>query len=276
MKIPFAYLLVMIFVLGLVGPISAQNDDPLEDVIIEGEVVAIPLADGLIRLDGDLSDWSNLPTYFVDYGIMLSDSPTTNPYYEFAVASDSNFFYIMMVTPDDVISTGFHEDMFWDEDSFEFYMNLTDDLELNEYEQGVFQINLNPGDMGNVDPDDITVTGLSSETAVVRACVFETEEGWGVEAALAYEPFDFVPEDGVDIGFNTHLNGTTEEEGDRNVKLIWSLWDVEDMSWGDPSVFGAGTFVAVDASDYATDGAPQPDEDAAEVTCNGDRVTFEE
>jgi hypothetical protein len=207
------------------------------DVIVNGETVAIPLQSGLISLDGDLSDWESLPSYYVDYGTSLSPIEGENDYFEFSVAADSEYFYIMMTTPDHVRVTGQHDGTFWNEDSLEFYLNLTGNLHATEYDWGIFQITLNPGDIGNEDPDNITVTGLWSDTARVRAYVFETADGWGVET------FGYVPEPGAEIGFNANLNGAVREGGDREVKLIWAKSDYADHSWFDPSFFGTGIFV---------------------------------
>jgi hypothetical protein len=222
---------------------AQEGSDQFDDIIVDRETVAIPLQSDLISLDGDLSDWESLPRYYVDEGTSLSPIAGENDYFEFSVAADSEYFYIMMTTPDHVRVTGQHDGTFWNEDSFEFYLNLTGNLHATEYDWGIFQINLNPGDIGNENPDDITVTGLWSDTAQVRAFVFETADGWGVEASVAWETFGYVPEPGAEIGFNANLNGAVREGGRREAKLIWAKSDYADHSWFDPSVFGTGVFV---------------------------------
>jgi hypothetical protein len=239
-------LLMVMMLAALAGMIAAQDDPPYAEVYVEGEIVPIPLGEELITLDGELADWDNVPWYLVDYGTQPGESETANPSFEFAVAADAAWLYVAVTTPDDVIVSSAHEDRFWNEDSVEIYLNLTADLLATEYDEGIAQIILTPADMGNEDPVAITVTGEWSETATVQAFIFETKDGWGVEAAISLADYDYEPEDGAEIGFNVSLNGAVEEDGDRAVKLIWSLWDTDDCSWIDPSAFGAGVFVAVE------------------------------
>src|SRR5690606_27593147 len=111
---------------------------------------------------------------------------------------------------------------------------------------GLFQFNINPGDIGNTGPTDVTVTGISSDAVDIQAIVFETDDGWGFEAAVPIADY-VTPEHGLTIGFQAHANGASS--ADRDVKLIWSLADTEDTSWQDPSVFGSGIFFEVGRSD---------------------------
>lgn len=237
--------LAVVLLVGSAGIVFAQSGS-WDEVSVEGEVIAIPLQEDLITLDGDLSDWEDLPRYKVDYGTTPSPSETAHPYFEFSAAADGDWFYYMMTTPDDVIVAGEHEDHYWDEDSVEIYLNLADSLLTTEYEPGIAQIIITAADLGNEDPETLTITGTESDTATVQGYVFETEDGWGVEIAISLADYGYVPEEGIEIGFNTGLNGATQPDGDRDVKLMWSLWDTEDSSWIDPSVFGTGVFVTIE------------------------------
>ncbi|MBN2306148.1 MAG: hypothetical protein JXQ72_16815, partial [Anaerolineae bacterium] len=111
-----------------------------------------------------------------------------------------------------------------------------------EYREGIFQVRIDPRHLNNTDPADFGLEGEWLANAEVRAFVFETADGWGVEAAVAWSPYDYVPHNGAVIGFNTSLNGATQPDGGRDVKLIWSLWDTADRAWLDPSVLGIGVF----------------------------------
>ena len=233
----FALLLLSISVI----PITAQ--EPLAPPEIVGEVVYIPFPVE-ITLDGSLDDWATVPAITVDRGNAISPDPTQNASFDFSVAADTENVYITLWTEDSNIITGQHATDFWNEDSFEFYLNLSGDRYASAYSEGIFQININPGDIGNSDPTAINVTGTNSAASSVQAFVFATETGWGIEAAV---PLTMTPEHGLEIGFQAQMNGATQQ--DRNVKLIWSLADTNDNSWNNPSLFGSGLFFEVGRTD---------------------------
>lgn len=62
---------------------------------IQGEVVYIPFPVN-ISVDGDLSDWNDLPAYLVDKGPLPAINPEENGSFLFSVAADLNNFYITM------------------------------------------------------------------------------------------------------------------------------------------------------------------------------------
>ncbi len=147
-----------------------------------------------IELDGDLSDWKDIPVNEV-IDIDARD-PKENGSFQFSVAADKENFYITMQMPDQNIIAGEHRNDYWNEDSFEFYLNLTDRLNALSYDEGIFQININATDIGNTDPDALTITGTRSFAATVRGFVFETKDGWGFEAAVPFGEL-FEPEHGT-------------------------------------------------------------------------------
>lgn len=223
-----------------------------EDVVqyIPGEVAYIPYPVA-ITLDGSLSDWNGIPFDLVTKGTMTSFDPAENGSVQFALASDTENIYLYMVMPDATIVTGQHGQNFWNEDSLEFYMNLSGDLARSGYGAGVFQVNINPGNIGNTDPTALVYTGVNASEAKFSAFVFRTEEGWGFEAAVAI-PDTVVVEQGATIGFQVHGNGSSG--GDRDVKLIWSNADTNDQSYLNPSLYGVGVFYEVGNTDVP--GAP--------------------
>lgn len=241
MKLKVFFACLLLLVIGF--PLSAQ--EMLAPPSIDGEVVYIPFPVS-ITLDGELDDWDGIPVVTVDRGPMPSSDPLENGSFSFAVAADEEYFYLTMSIVDQNIITGQHDDSYWNEDSLEFYLNLSGDRLRTEYGDGVFQFNINPGDIGNTDPSDVTVTGISSDAVDIQAIVFETDDGWGFEAAVPIADY-VTPEHGLTIGFQAHANGASS--ADRDVKLIWSLADTEDTSWQDPSVFGSGIFFEVGRSD---------------------------
>ncbi len=151
-----------------------------------------------------------------------------------------------MQMPDQNIVAGKHGTEFWNEDSMEFYINASDDLNADSYGLKIFQVNINAADIGNTDPNALTITGVFSSDARVSGFVFKTETGWGFEAALDLTDLVEVSH-GTEIGFQTQINGATVQ--DRDVKLIWSKADTDDTSWEHPNLFGRALFFELGRTD---------------------------
>jgi len=228
------------------GGKAAKIDVPKE---IPGEAIYIPFPYE-ITVDGNLEDWQKLPSYTVTNGSMPSSDPAENGSFTFSVAADADFFYITMQMPDQNIIAGQHGAEFWNEDSMEFYINASGDLNATSYKTGMFQANFNAADIGNTDPDALTITGVFSTDIPISGYVFKTETGWGVEAALALDGI-LNPMHGLEIGFQAQINGATKQ--DRDVKLIWSKADTKDTSWQYPNLFGRAIFFKIGRKDI-----PQP------------------
>lgn len=248
---------LLLIALSLV-PVAAQ--EALVPDEITGEVVYIPFPVA-ITLDGSLDDWAGVPVITVDRGNQLSPDPTQNAEFTFRVAADAENLYITMHTVDSNIVSGQHGTDYWNEDSFEFYLNLTSDRYATAYGDGMFQINLKPSDIG-VDPAAVNVTGTNGASSGAQAFIFATETGWGLEAAVPLNAY-LTPAHGTEIGFQAQMNGATEL--DRNVKLIWSLADTSDNSWNNPSLFGSGLFYEIGRTDVpVASERPEPVEAAPE------------
>lgn len=225
------------------GPSLVNPDDVIPHR--PQEVVYIPFPVN-ITVDGNLSDWNGIPFEIVDKGIMVSRDPAENGFFQFALAADHEHVYLYMAMPDATIVTGQHGTDYWNEDSLEFYMNFTGDLSLNSYTTGVFQVNINPGNIGNTDPNALVFTGINSSQADFYGFVFPTADGWGFEVAVRI-PEGVTVEHGLQIGFQAHANGSSG--GSRDVKLIWSAADTNDSSWQRPAVFGIGMFYELGNTD---------------------------
>ena len=232
--------------LGLSQPAQAQTGDLLAPPEVPGETVYVPFP-VTITLDGRLDDWQNIPLQVVTKGPYTSAVPGEDGPFSFSVAADSENFYLTVSIVDKNIITGQHGTDFWNEDSLEFYLNTSGDLNAAAYGPGIFQVTVNPGDIGNTDPARLTLSGQNAEQAQVRAFVFKTADGWGFEAAL---PLKIKPEHGLEIGFQAQANGASEK--DRNVKLIWSNADSADNSWKSPFLYGRALFFAVGSKDIPT------------------------
>ncbi len=236
-------------------PTQTQTQPPTAKPALEvpaevsGEVVYVPFPVE-ITLDGDLSDWAGIPVIVVDRGPMLSTDPADNGSFTFSVAADLENLYITMQMPDKNLITGKHGSEFWNEDSMEFYVNASDDLNATKYGLGMMQVNINASDIGNTDPTGLTITGVFSSDAKVSGFVFKTPDGWGFEAALALKDLVEVTH-GKEIGFQAQINGASKQ--DRDIKLIWSKADTSDLSWENPSLFGRALFYELGRSDI-----PQP------------------
>ncbi len=243
-------IIIAAILLSIFGtPVYAQNDGPLAPPEIPGEAIYVPFPVS-ITLDGDLADWEGVPTVTVTKGPMTSPDPAENGSFTFAVAADTDNLYITMRTPDRNIIAGQHGSDFWNEDSFEFYVNASGNLNADAYGDKIFQINVNAADIGNRDPDALTITGVNAAGHTVRGFVFKTEDGWGIEVAVPLAGL-FTPRHGLEIGFQAQANGASEL--DRNVKLIWSNADTNDSSWMNPGVFGRAIFFEIGQTEI-----PQP------------------
>ena len=233
-------------ILGASQPARAQSGALLAPPEVPGETVYVPFP-VKIKLDGKLDDWQNIPVQVVKTGPYTSAVPGEDGPLSFSVAADNENFYLTMSIPDKNIITGQHEKNFWNEDSLEFYLNTTTDLNAASYGEGIIQVNINPGDIGNTDPAKLTLNGQNAEKAQVNAFVFKTAGGWGFEAAL---PLNTKPAHGLEIGFQAQANGASQK--DRDVKLIWSKADTADNSWKSPNLFGRALFFEVGRTDIPT------------------------
>ena len=212
---------------------------------IPQQVVYIPFSVA-IEVDGNLDDWDGIPFEIVETGPSTSINPAENGSFEFALVADSDAVYLAMTMVDATIVTGEHGTAYWNEDSLEFYFNFTEDIFRNNYSDDVFQVNINPGNIGNEDANDLAITGTNSSQANISGYVFATDDGWGFEVAIPI-PDGVSVGHGTEIGFQAQANGSSG--GDRDVKLIWSAGDTNDTSWQDPSVFGIGMFYELGNTD---------------------------
>ncbi len=236
----------LLLLLALI-PVSAQ--DALAPAELTGQAIYIAFPVG-ITPDGDLSDWAGVPFQTVDRGTQPSSIPGENDAFTFALAADESNLYITATVNDKNIVTGQHGGDYWNEDSLEFYVNFTGQFGLEAYEDGVYQFNINPGNIGKAAGEPLTVTGTNSAGLPLTGVVFATDTGWGFEVSA---PLSTPPTHGAELGFQAHANGATELN--RDIKLIWSLNDEQDTSYANPSKFGRAIFYEIGQTDL-----PQPSE----------------
>lgn len=189
-----------------------------------------------ISLDGDLSDWANVPKVTIDSGPLLPEDHDTQM--TFAVVADDQFIYLMADVVDSQVVYGVHEPAseWYLEDSVEFYINATGDLELRSYQRGVVQIAIPAANVQGVTPP--IIAGGNSADIEVELFATQTDDGYRIEAAvpLLTSAWEIIPEHLGELGFQAHLNGTSAD--DRDTKLIWSVYDTVDQSWTNPNLFG--------------------------------------
>jgi beta-glucosidase len=206
-----------------------------------------------ISLDGDLSDWQGVPQVTIPETAVAVQGATTAT---FAAAADEQFLYFMADVTDPTIITGQHGADYWNEDSVEFYINASGDLRLTTYKPGVAQITVPPLNIGR-SPEEIVLGGIQVDTSDAQVVVVETEQGYAVEVAvpLRNNVWNIQPEHGNVIGFQVHLNGASTQ--DRNRKVIWSVFDVADNSYQNPSLFGQLIFFEIGQADVVAN-LPEP------------------
>lgn len=188
-----------------------------------------------IKVDGDLSDWTGVPTVSLSRG----DSGVT-----FAAAADDQFLYLMADVLDNNIIAGQHDQNYWNEDSVEFYLNGTGDLTLTSYKDGVAQLTISPVNI-DLAPDKQVLAGVKADTVGAVFKVVKTDKGWAAEVSvpLKNKVWEIKPQHGGEMGFQVHLNAASEK--DRDTKLIWSIYDTSDQSYQNPSLFGRLIFFEI-------------------------------
>ncbi|MBC7810771.1 MAG: cellulase family glycosylhydrolase [Burkholderiales bacterium] len=213
---------------------------------VPGEVyyAAFPLT---MQVDGNLSEWENVPQVtFVD-GPQPAANPQQNGMVTFAAAADSDNLYFAFVVRDSSIIAGQHGQDYWNEDSVELYINATGNLSLTNFMPGVAQITIPAANIGT---NAALTTGQNAAALGVRPVVVRTATGYAIEMAvpLRTSQWNIVPTDGGTLGFNVQLNGATQT--DRDIKLSWSSDDQSsDQSYRNPSVFGQLVFFELGAAD---------------------------
>ncbi len=237
---------------------TATQAVPLAPEPIPGETYYAPFPQA-ITIDGELADWEGVPTVVMP---PTADVVIGSTSVEFAAAADDEFLYLMGDVTDARIVTGVHGSDFWNEDSVEFYINGTGDLDLASYTDGVAQITVPPLNAGRPS-GEVVLGGIRAESAEAEVVVVETADGYAVEMAvpLHNRVWNIQREHGATIGFQVHLNSASESN--RDVKVIWSKFDTGDTSYLNPSVFGELTFFRVGETSIDV-AAPSPDTAPAE------------
>lgn len=236
---------------------------PIAPAGVFGETYVAPFPVA-ITVDGDLADWAGVPRQ------TLTSSNDTGAAVSFASAADAENLYLMADVTDMAIVSGEHGADLWNEDSVEFYINLSGDLEATSYGPGIFQLTLPPMNAGKTGAD-IVIGGVQHESANANVVTVTTDTGYRVEVAVPLAGA-IVPEHEAEIGFQVHLNGSVG--GDRDTKLIWSIFDSNDSSYQNPSVFGRLEFFEVGTAFENTAAAVSTEPEVTETPLD-ESITWE-
>ncbi len=264
-----AFLIFSYFSSSFFPNVLEAQDGYLTPTGVEGEIAYIPFPVE-IMVDGDLSDWENIERITVDNGPYTSGDPADNGLFNFAICADMENIYISMTMPDKKIIGGMHGVEYWNEDSFEFYFNFTDNLDTTMYKDGIVQINVNATNLGKDGSGNLSLSGTrcKEENPPVTGYAFRTSDGWGIEVAFSLDKY-VTPAHGLAIGLQINANGATER--DRDSKLIWSKYDVSDNSWQNPRLFGTAIFYEAGRNDI-----PEPPERNLPVIIEKETIPLEE
>lgn len=236
MRSAVALLLGMaLLVAGVSGAAAQTNPES-----VPGEVLLVPMQDESIIVDGQLDDWASQPEVVTTSGPLPSSDPTTTGELRWRLLADDQALYFAATITDATISAGVTPDEPWNEDSIELYLNMSGEFQRTTYTDRVYQLRLSAIDLGQTDPQALTLTGIGLGDLQITGVVFPTAAGWGAEARIGLEG---LPElrDGSVFGVQVQANGSSGEG--RDLKLSWSTADVNDVSFENPSVFGSAIVV---------------------------------
>ena len=238
---PFPPVLTVVFVTALCAiPVPAVDVPPG----VPGETVYVPFP---VKTGpgGMPADWNAIPSYEVTNGPLTGGGEGENDSFTFSLAADETTLFLRFVMADRNIIAGKHGRNWWNEDSLEFYLNDTGNIEASAYGPGVVQVNVNAT---GLETGGLELSGerFDEEALDIRGRTFAVDGGWGFEAAVSMEDRT-LPEHGAAFGFQAQANGATRM--DRDVKLIWSVYDTKDQSWKSPALFGTAVYYELGRED---------------------------
>lgn len=239
-RILFWFILALALPIMTFHAVDVQAQDPLAPDGKSGEVYYAPF-NLTVTLDGELSEWQGVPMVTIPPG---ADLTTGEPAVTFAAAADSEYLYFMGDVIDNNIVSGEHFLDYWNEDSIEFYVNLSGDLTTAFYTEQILQVTVPPINR-TLPTEEHVFGGVNAGNGNPEFEVVETPTGWAVELRipLKNDSWEITPTHGGEIGFQVHLNAASESSRDR--KLIWSVFDTSDQSYLDPSLFGKLVFFEI-------------------------------
>ena len=242
MKQRISILSVLVFI--ITGAVFTRGLVQAQDVLVPDGVLgktynaAFPVN---ITLDGDFSDWKNVPEATVATGPVMPEAADAKGVMKFASVADSNNLYFRVDVTDAHIIAGQHGINYFNEDSVEIYINATGNLGLTGYQKGVVQLTIPAVNIG-VPLSQTILYGKDWESTGAQAIVVKTDTGYAMEVSMPLQNalWSITPAQDSVIGFQIQVNGASTK--DRDLKLSWSKADTTDQSYLNPSVFGQLVF----------------------------------
>lgn len=189
-------------------------------------VLSIPRAPATPTIDATVEElWSQVPSRTIDR--WLWGEAATDPQATWRACWDAQALYVLVsVADDDVVTDG---ELPYRNDSVELYLDL-DNSRAADYD-------------GRNDLHAVYVRGhqwvaagtdLPAGTDPIDVATTETDDGWRLETAIAWDPHGVTPSRGHRLGFDVHV--ADNEGGEkRDGKRTW--FAETDTSWKDPRTF---------------------------------------
>jgi endo-1,4-beta-xylanase len=171
-----------------------------------------------ITLDGDISDWQNIPQ---DRLLFTPDIVPTSAV-NFSVSADEAFIYVMLQVQDAQLT---------ETDRVMLYFNFTDEFALEAYQQGVVQFiipALNPQAISGTDAQGY---GLQVESQ-------NTADGYTLEIAFPLDNSQW----GIQLWDWREIGFEVQAQTDENTRWNWSLSDTQLLSDTQPKFFAQVLF----------------------------------
>ena len=197
-----------------------------------------------ITLDGRLEDWAGVPTVTVSDGLKPNGLPDDNGQVTFAATADMQNLYFMALVPDKNIVRDTGRDA-WQEDSLEFYLNASGNLNAAQFGRGIAQITVSASSIGTPAPSS-KISGIGGAALGARAMVFKTNAGYAMEVAvpLRNTAWQITPAHGLTLGFETQLNGSSGGVQDSVLNWVYRA-GMTGYPSNSPKLFGKLTFYRI-------------------------------
>ena len=215
-----------------------------------------------IALDGQLDDWVGVPTVRVSDGLKPNGLPDDNGQVSFAATADAQFLYFMASVPDKNIVSQTGRDA-WQEDSVEFYLNASGDLNAAQYGRGIAQITVSASNIG-LPAASSRISGIGGAALGARALVFKTDAGYAMEVAVPLQStaWQVVPAHGLTLGFEVQLNGSSGGVQDSVLNWVYRA-GMTGYPSNAPKLFGKLMFYRIGETTMPTETLIAPDRKAA-------------
>ena len=190
-------------------------------------VLVIPSTSVAPTIDAAVDDqWEQVQPRSVDQWLWGRDSADVSA--NWRACWDERALYVLLEVVDDTPVTDL--DAAYQNDSGELYLDL-DNSRTNDYD-GVddFQL-IYPRGSGSVAPGSNSV----QRTDPIETATAETGDGWRIETAIPWAPYDVTPSQGHQLGFDVHVVDNAGGDS-RDGKRAW--FAETDNAWQDPTIFG--------------------------------------